>query len=375
MKRNAPRLKMPVPVQLPSGSWRCQVRVGGQTHSITDADPDACAARAYALKMGLIRERKKPADLTLRQAAEDLIARLEGRRSPATVDGYRKILRTDFASILDRPLSRLTPGMLDEAVREMCARPGRNGKPLSPKTAKNNWSFIAEVLRKYAPDLQLNGVILPEVKNAVTVVADEERILRAVVGTPVELPCLLAAWLSLSMSEIKGLTKSKSLRGDYLIVGEETVVYVAGEEIRKTGGKEATRSRAVRLPAYLHWLIDDVPGDVIVPATARSITARYRRILARAGVPYLKFHGLRHLNASVMGELMIDRATARERGGWKSDAIMERVYTHALSGARDRAEERLDGYFLRVIHGSDPETDKNPEKRPGEKKKRGQVAR
>lgn len=346
MKR---KMRIPTPKQLPSGNWHCQVRVNGRAYSITDADRDKCLAKAMAIKTGMAKK-NSPQQMTLRQAANALIDSLEGRRSPTTISGYRKILRSDFQDILDRRICNLTPRLVDYAVQDMCTREGRNGKPLSPKTIRNNWMFMRMVLDEYAPDLKVK-VRLPEVKRSVTILSQENEIIRAVIGTPVELPVLLAAWLSLSMSEIKGLTKSRSLRGDYLLVGAETVVRVNGREIRKAGGKEANRTRALKLPDYIRMLIDRVPGDVIVPDPASTITGRFYRILEANGLPHLKFHGLRHLNASIMGELGVDRATARERGGWHNNTVMDNVYTHSLAAARDEADEKMDGYFLRVIGG------------------------
>lgn len=344
------KIKVPEPRQLPSGSWRVQVTVDRDRYSITDEDPEKALAKALALKTRIIRSRRSPSDKTLRQAAEEFIDRLEGRRSPTTLDNYRKILRTDFQDILDKKLHNITPRMVDDAVGQMCKRQSARGKPLSPKTIKNNWAFFQMVLNEYAPDLDVR-VRLPEVKQSVTILPDQDEIIRAVVGTSVELPCLLAAWLSLSMSEIKGLTKSRSIQGEYLIVGAETVVYVEGKEIRKAGGKEASRTRILKIPAYLKQLIDKVDGDVIVPETSRSIVRRYKTVLAKAGVPYLKFHGLRHLNASLMAGLHIDRAVARARGGWANNTVMESVYTHALQDSMENADQKMDGYFLRVIKG------------------------
>lgn len=343
------KMRIPTPKQLPSGNWRCQVRVDGRVYSVTDPDRDKCLAKALQLKTGMTN-RKNPRTMTLRQAANAVIESLEGRRSPTTIAGYRKILRNDFATILDRKLVNLTPRAVDLAVQDMCTREGVNGKPLSPKTIRNNWMFLKMVLEEYAPDLKVK-VRLPEVKRSVTILSQENEIIRAVIGTPVELPCLLAAWLSLSMSEIKGLTKSRSLRGDYLLVGAETVVRVDGHEVRKAGGKEYSRTRALKLPDYIRHLIDKVDGDVIVPDPASTITGRFYRILEAEGLPHLKFHGLRHLNASIMGELGVDRATARERGGWANNTIMESVYTHSLESAKEDADRRINERFLRVIEG------------------------
>lgn len=345
MKKN---LRIPEPKQLPSGAWRVQVQIDGSRHSVTAGTPEEALAKALALKTKMVKAKQHPEDLTLRKAAEEFISRLEDRRSPTTIDGYRKIIRTDFQGLLDKKLANITPRAVDDAVGEMCRRQSARGRALSPKTIKNSWAFLQMVLHEYLPDLDVR-VRLPEVKRSVTLLPDQDEIIRAVVGTSVELPCLLAAWLSLSMSEIKGLTKSKSIRGEYLIVGQETVVYAYGHELRKAGGKEASRTRILKIPAYLKQLIDKVDGDVIVPETSRSIVRRYKTVLAKAGVPYLKFHGLRHLNASLMAGLHIDRATARQRGGWANNTVMETVYTHALEDSMEQADRKMDGYFMKVI--------------------------
>ncbi len=53
----------------------------------------------------------------------------------------------------------------------------------------------------------------------------------------------------------------------------------------------------------------------------------------------MSFHKLRHLNASTMAYLGVDRATAKARGGWKTSAIMDDVYTHSLKRAAEVADQ------------------------------------
>ena len=50
------KLKNPTPVQLPSGSWRCQVMINGQRISVVDQDPSVAHAKALALKAGIIHK-------------------------------------------------------------------------------------------------------------------------------------------------------------------------------------------------------------------------------------------------------------------------------------------------------------------------------
>ena len=338
----------PVPKQLPSGSWRCQVRIGDHVLSFTDPDPEVAVAQALAAKVGLIKRGRRAPSMTLEQACNAYIDARRSRRSPSTIEGYEKIVKNHFPGIMGVQLSNLSRRALDRAVDEECQREARRGGRLSAKTVRNAWGFIDSVLSEYAPDID-RRVVLPEVKAPVAVLTPADQIIPAILDTPVELPCLLAAWLSLSMSEIKGLTKSKSIKGDYLMV-VETVVHTKGGDVRKAGGKEELRSRAIGIPPYIRRLIDQVDGDVIVPETAASITARYRRILRAAGVPYMSFHKLRHLNASTMAFLQIDRATAKARGGWKTSQVMDRVYTHALAEGERSAEKKLDNYFGTIIH-------------------------
>lgn len=350
------KISIPAPVQLPSGNWHIQIRRNGRSVSFTDPDPEVVIAKALAVKTGLIRQKEKAADMTLRQACRAYIETRRTRRSPSTIDGYEKITRCYFQDIMDQRLRNLTRRKLDFSVGEECARESRRGGTLSPKTILNAWRFVASVLEEYAPSLD-RRVTLPEKKAPVAVLTPAEEIIPAVIGTDVELPCLLAAWLSLTMSEILGLTKSKSIRGDYLMI-VETVVHTQNGDVRKSGGKEELRSRAIRLPYYLRHLIDQVDGDIIVPRTAASITARYKRILRNAGVDYMSFHKLRHLNASTMAYLGVDRATAKARGGWKTSAVMDDVYTHSLRIAQEAADQMLGDYFLGIIQSDKKDEEK-----------------
>jgi len=341
------RIKIPTVRQLPSGNYFCQLRIDGRSISITDPDEDVVIAKAYAYKAGLLKAKRQPEDLTLREACEKYIASKRGRLSPSTIEGYENKTRNMFAGIMDLKLSRLSTRLLDEAVDDECLRTSRRGRPVSAKTIKNGFNFLKSVLRKYAPDLNVD-VDLPEVHRKVTVLPDADQIIRAVVGSPVELPCLLAIWLSFTMSEIRGLTKSKSIQGPYIVIAE-TVVRVKGQDVRKSSGKEPSRLRKAMLPDYLRKLINQVDGDVIVPETPNSIMRRFRTALDAAGVPYISFHMLRHVNVSMMSELQIPKAVARIRGGYSNDSIMESVYDNAFDRSIAEADRRINSHIEGII--------------------------
>lgn len=152
--------------------------------------------------------------------------------------------------------------------------------------------LVASVMHKYAPDTETQ-VRLPEIQRTFPDLVPPDQIVAAIMGTDIELPCLLAMWLSLSMSEIRGLTKSKSVRGSKLYI-VETVVDVKGKPVRKVGGKEELRPRALDIPPHIKKLIDAVPDDIIEARSGHAIYMRLQIVLKAAGLPYMRFHDLRH---------------------------------------------------------------------------------
>lgn len=341
-------MKIPAIRKLPSGNYFCQLRIDGQSISITDTTEKKVYAKAVAYKAGILLAEKEPLSITLREAMDKYIDARRGRRSESTIEGYEKIRNNHFLDIQGKPLAKLTAAMVDRSVQSECKRPAtRRGATLSPKTIKNAVFFLRSVLHEYDVDAA-DKAIIPEVKRKVAHILPPETLVPIVIGSSIELPCLLAMWLSLSMSEIRGLTKSRSIHGDLLIV-EETVVRVKGEDVRKAGGKEEQRSRALTLPPHIKALIDAVDSDIIVPLTPSQIEKRFSALLTANNLPHMTFHQLRHVSASTMATLGIPDKVSQERGGWKTDHVMKAVYTHTFVGERKAADAIINSYFENII--------------------------
>ena len=174
--------------------------------------------------------------------------------------------------------------------------------------------------------------------------ADPRLIMQIVQGTEIELPVLLAMWLSFTMSEILGLTKSKSPDGNVLSIRE---VVVLGKDgfVRKEIAKNEYRNRSHVLPDYILQLFNAVDGDTIVPLSSIQIYNRWSAILKENNLPHMTFHDLRHVNASVMAMLNIPDKYAQERGGWKTNHIMKSVYQQTFSAERRNVDQKINAYF------------------------------
>ena len=250
---------------------------------------------------------------------------------------------------MNKNVGEITDADLDIAVSRECTRTGRNVKQLKPKTVVNAYNFIITVLHKYNEELGKN-VTLPEVPRKVPQIVTAEKIVPLIVGTEIELPCLLAMWMQMSLSEILGLTKSKSIIDNKLYI-VETVVYIKGKAVRREGGKEETRTRAFDIPPYIKALIDKVPSDELVTLSGAALTTRFERLLEKNGLPHMSFHKLRHLGASISAMLGNPDVDTQARGGWKTDHTMKQVYLHSFSESRLQSDAKIDDYFNSLISG------------------------
>lgn len=356
------RSRLPKPRLLPSGTWNAQVFVGykdaaGKRQrdylSVSAATESECS---YLVACA-INERDTSAvsssGMTLAEAIDAYISTSDSVLSPTTIRSYKIIKEYAFRSIINMPLRRITEQILNDAINEEMKRPNmtrgaKKGATLAPKTVINEYGLITAVLNKYAPRLDVSRVRLPEKKKQIKDILPPEEILPIIRGTEIELPVLLAMWLTFSMSEIRGLTKSKSINGDYITI-RETVVRVDGKDVRKDGGKEYERVRRHRMPVAIKALIDAVDGDVIVPYSAASIYKRWMRLLEKHGKPHMTFHGLRHVSASVMAQLNVPDKYAQERGGWKTPDVYKGVYQHTFSAEREVVDDRIDSYFNKLL--------------------------
>lgn len=350
---------MATPRKLKSGSWNVQVYdytdEQGKRHyaSFTADTKDEAAYLAYAYKTERIKK-ASPDPTTVRQAIEQYIA-LSEVLSPTTLSSYRKILAYAFPDIMDQPIASLTDETMQRAINQEAKRPSlQSGKRLSPKTVKNEYGLLAAALRNVG--LSFN-VKLPSVQKKVKEYPAPEVVLQAIKGSYIELPAMLAMWLSFSLSEIRGIQCS-SIKGDYIYI-DRVMVDVDGESVLKETAKVDTRLRKHRLPVYIKELIakEDTwkrykqtgQDGPLIDLTIHQIRDRWQRTCKRNGL-HMSFHDLRHMNASIMLALNVPEKYAMERGGWKTPHVMKSVYQHTFSAEREHVDDKIDKYFDEMLN-------------------------
>jgi len=337
-------VKVPRP-KIKNGHYCAQVCVNNNRIYVSANTEEEYYKKARELKTGKI---SPAATITLaegiRQYDNDKSARLDVR----TKEAHEYIINNRFKSLMNKKLCDITATDLDKAIDAELKLPSRKGGTIKPKTVNDAMGLIKAVLKRYADfNDKVDAVVEKKtIKDYPTV----PEVVQAITGTDIELPCLLALWLGMSMEEIRGLTKSKSLQGNRLCIVEK-VVDTKNGAMRIAGGKAVERVRAYVLPEYLKQLIDNVDGDIIEKRSGHAVYMRLQIELKRNGVKLCSFHDLRHLNTATMTSANIPSKTIQQRNGWSSDRMIKEVYDYVFDADRQACDDYMNNYFNNIING------------------------
>lgn len=339
----AAKLSNPRPVELPSGNWRCQITINGKREAVIDADPSVAHAKALAMKAGFI-EQNSPYKMTVGTAIDRYIESKDSVLSPSTILGYRQIRNNALQDIMDKPISSLTQEDIQRSVNRMA-------KVRSPKSIANAHGLLSATLSVYRPNMVLRTTLPQKQKREAAIPSDEDisRILSASKGTTIELPILLAMWLGLRASEIRGITWD-AINGDMLHIKQAIVEGENGATVK--GTKTYSGNRKLKLPAYILSVLDAQPrtDDYVVHLSGQAMYKQFSRLCESNGISHYRFHDLRHANASVMLALGVPDKYAMERMGHSTNNMLKTVYQHTMSSKQDEVSAAVDKYFNERLH-------------------------
>lgn len=327
-------MKTPKAKKLSSGNWRIQIQIDGKRYSCTGKTKKEAQDKAKQIFAGAEMEKRVP--LTVGKAIDNYISEKEGTLSPSTIKGYQAIRKNYFIDLMNINISDLDQRDVQIAV----SLESMDGK--SPKTIRNAHGLLAAVLEEYRPNFHLN-TRLPQKKKFEPVIPSEEdmkKIWKTAKGTTYELPILLASWLGLRMSEIRGL-KYKDFYGrneessSYGWLHIHTAVVSGPNGDVEKGTKTTAGDRRIKVPKVISDLIyyNKVGKDEeahICPWADITIYKNFLKICEKARVEPCRFHDLRHFAASEALALGIPDKYSMQRMGHKTDNMLKAVYQHTM---------------------------------------------
>lgn len=274
---------------------------------------------------------------------------------PALGDIYVQSLRTQH---------------VQKMVNDMIAR------GLSPKNIRDTYNNINAAMKKalvlrMIPFNPCEGVVLPKLKKYKADVYDVNmmhHILDIAKDTDMYLPLLLCTTAGLRRGELLALRwedidfhkkllkiRRNMVRGedDYIIkapkseagirdicVGDEVIAYLNKEKIRYMTDMMAY-GRGFQ---DLGFVIRQEDGSPIRPD---SMTRKWRRFLEANSLPSIRFHDLRHSNATALIQAGVNPRVVQQRLGHSDVQITLNTYTHVLPEMDAEAAEKIDCIILK----------------------------
>lgn len=329
---------MPKASKTPSGKWRVLAYHDGKRKSFTGDTKKEAELMALEWLNG---KKKEATGRTVGQSINEYIDSKRHILSPSTIAGYEQVHKNDLVSLDDVELENLTQLQVQKLMNELSLRK-------SAKSVKNAHSLLVSVLNVFAPEIRLRTT-LPTVQKKIKQLPPAEQVIAAVLGSDVELPCLLAMWEGMRLSEVRGARKTDIKNG--VLVLHETIVTVERQDIVKDSTKTYESTRLVSLPPYIMALIQKLPPEQehLTELSGTAIYKQFTRLLKKHGVDHMSFHDLRHLNASTMLALGVPDKYAMERGGWSTTSVMKSVYQHTLTNERKIFDKVIDDYFENLV--------------------------
>lgn len=338
-------MKVPTAKKLKSGRWNVQVMVDGKRMSITaDTEKEAVAEAAQIkAKLKAKADKDQKSALTVGDAIDRYIESKDAVLSPATVRGYKRIRAQDLQDIMPVKLSLLTQEHVQRAVNKM-------SREKSPKSVRNAHGLLSAALAVHRPEMVLRTT-LPQKRHyeaSIPELAEIKIIMDAAKGTKMELPLLLAVWLGLRESEIRGLTWD-CIEGEYLHVKQAIVDGTNGPALK--GTKTYSGDRRIRIPDYIKTVIEAKPrtGDHLTSLSGQAMYKRFSRMCEKLGLPHYRFHDLRHAAASVAMAVGVPNTYTQKRMGHKTDNMLKNVYLHTLKSKEDEYADLIDETYNNIL--------------------------
>ena len=347
--------KRPTAKQLPSGSWRCRVRVNGKDVSIVKPTRKEAEAEAMAVKYGIIeaRENRTSRNVSLKDALDHYIElrKNSGAVSPSTIYGYEKYRKVCFQGMMGANVYTTTDAQWQAAIR-------MESKGKSPKYLANAWGLMSAAI--YEETKRRPDVMLPakEQNQRPYLTAEQIKVfVEAIKGDPVEVAALLEL-TSLRRSEMLAVTWDDiDLKKRVIRVRGAILETSDGLQYRKQNKTKASTRTVPIIPPLLDAL-ERTPqtGTYVVTMKISTIKNRIDRICKNNGLPEVGNHGLRHSFASLAYHLNIPEKTAMEIGGWSDYSTMRNIYTHiSQDDIAERSEQFSNFFCAKNDHENDHE--------------------
>ena len=335
-----------------------------------------CACLIAELQGGAYLE---PAKVTLGQFLDRWLEHMSTQVSPRTHERYTELAKKNIAPLIgDAILTKLLPARISAAYSKALTAGRRDGSGgLSPRTVHHMHRILRQALQQ-AVRWQLiarnpaEAVRPPKVERATVRALDADEtatVLEAMRPSRMFIPVLLAALCGLRRGELA------ALRWRAIDFANAQLAVVASTEQTRAGVREKEpKNRRARTVALPRLVLEELRRHRVrqaeellklgtrqtevmhvvarpdgQPLQPRSLTHEWDRLLAKTGLPRVRFHDLRHSHASHMLAAGVHPKIVMERLGHSTISVTLDIYSHALPTMQVDAAERIDAVLRAAL--------------------------
>jgi integrase len=291
----------------------------------------------------LNRSEESASDLTVASMVRKYIDIISPVESPNTINGYESIYRTHIEKepFGSESMNDLTADTTQKWINSLVR--GRK-----PKTVSNIYGLVSAAMSEYYPDKSLQIKLPAKIKAKLYTPSDDDvaTVLNCCEDDIMKNAILLAAFAPMRRGEICALTDG-DIKGQYITVSK-SMAWTKDEgwfvKVPKTEGSY----RTILMPKFVISRIAPIKGR-IVPITPTALTNRFIHIVRRSGVPYFRFHDLRHYAVSAMHAIGVPDKYIMQRGGWETPNVMRRVYLDVLPDVSQSENKKIVSHFTKLM--------------------------
>ena len=316
-------MKTPKPRKLKSGSYFIQLRLGGESISITRPSARECTQAAMEIKAAHLAGRKivSKSEMTVGQLVDAYIKSRPVKTSPATLRGYKTYRKNRFTSIMDkRP----------QQIKDWQAVVDEEAQLVSAKALKNAWGLVTASLRRAKLAVPEDIVIPQIIKKPIPFLRYNEilPLLKVVKDRPEEFAVLLGLH-SLRLSEMFAIRPQDIDLRTRMIHVSGAVVRGPDGWVHKAENKNEGSQRNVPIMVdRLVELAEGLTGETAVKVKSSYFLEHLHMDCVEAGVTDVTIHGLRHSFASLCHHAGISELQCMKWGGWSDQQTMHKIYMH-----------------------------------------------
>ena len=330
--------------KLPSGMYRARLFLGEGEDGKKHYKSFTAKTKREAEKMALNYEEsmQQSEKMTFSKAFDDYIESKSNVLSPSTLRGYKQ-MENYYDSIKDKDISEIDQTDVTRLINNFAGNH-------SPKTVRNCYSLLCAVIRAKIPDASFN-VTMPQ-KEVLQYYIPKDSELKELLSYTREhnydlyIAILLASTGTMRRSEVCGLS-ADDIKGCVVHVHNVMVLNEHREWVLKSVAKNSTSDRYIEYPQKV---IDELPKKgMICKINPDRVSVEFHRSLKKLGLPNFRFHDLRHYAATIMHAMGIPEAYIMERGGWKTNTVLNQVYRGTRSDFSKKYSDKTNEYFDKML--------------------------